>query len=129
VIIIAEPGDDPKVACLQALKNDPDRDMPVVRKFGKIKEADFSKRLKDGFNAPTANQKRNGHAGNPKILAMTKIMNESLEKHFHFGFSKDIHMAPHIWGGDVSDGSIVGVKTFPHWSLEQLESKLGESGW
>merc|ERR1712224_84395 len=105
------------MACIQALQNDPDRDMQFVKINARIKKADWSNHLEVGFN---------GHSNNPQILALTKIMSESLEKHFHLSFPKEIFLAPQIWGGYASDGNIVAVKLSIHWSLEQLESKIAE---
>eukprot|EP00747_Dinoflagellata_sp_TGD_P141147 gnl/TRDRNA2_/TRDRNA2_176091_c1_seq1.p1 gnl/TRDRNA2_/TRDRNA2_176091_c1~~gnl/TRDRNA2_/TRDRNA2_176091_c1_seq1.p1 ORF type:complete len:346 (+),score=44.06 gnl/TRDRNA2_/TRDRNA2_176091_c1_seq1:117-1154(+) len=134
VIIIASPGDDAKIACLRALKtpkmptdeeyvgDEPKQKeepgMPLLWRRATIEEANWTENFKGerGFNGTNCSDRsRNSHEA--QILAVTKIMSETLDKHFCFGFpyivfiDGGLELQPRVWGGYASDGNIVGVKS------------------
>eukprot|EP00747_Dinoflagellata_sp_TGD_P218278 gnl/TRDRNA2_/TRDRNA2_90552_c0_seq1.p1 gnl/TRDRNA2_/TRDRNA2_90552_c0~~gnl/TRDRNA2_/TRDRNA2_90552_c0_seq1.p1 ORF type:complete len:275 (+),score=49.60 gnl/TRDRNA2_/TRDRNA2_90552_c0_seq1:47-826(+) len=96
VIVIANPGRDAKQACTAAL---------AIRDAA---NTEVSKRnWEDGFN---------GQGAEPEIAACTKIMIESLADRFEFTACEEVEVAPYIWGGYASDGSIVGILTGRTWT-------------
>ncbi|CAE7945377.1 unnamed protein product [Symbiodinium necroappetens] len=131
IIVIGQPGSDPKKACLKALgirkmvdddsireHTDPsDPELSGVWSFAKLEPLDVRAKLKTGFNGAYEGDEGPGDAGEKKqILAVTEIMNLKLEKHFVFNFEEEIVTAPIIYGGYASDGSIVGVLSSRVWT-------------
>ena len=120
VIIVANPGEDPRTACLQALLFS----AKILQEEGTgatLEVKNWSQHLKCGFytngrggNDPNNNEEdTSDHA---EMLTLTKIMAERLNHHFEFGFDDDVVVAPMIYGGYSSDGSIVGVLTSRVWT-------------
>ena len=72
-------------------------------------------KLECGFNAGCDNEYSDENVL-PEILAITKIMSEKLDKHFIFGFTDVVVVAPMLYGGYSSDDSIVGVLTSRVWT-------------
>eukprot|EP00931_Biecheleriopsis_adriatica_P012885 TRINITY_DN114144_c0_g1_i1.p1 TRINITY_DN114144_c0_g1~~TRINITY_DN114144_c0_g1_i1.p1 ORF type:complete len:341 (-),score=77.03 TRINITY_DN114144_c0_g1_i1:61-1035(-) len=50
------------------------------------------------------------------ILALTRVMAEKLTQGFEFTFSDRLSVAPMLYGGFASDGSIVGILTSRCWT-------------
>ena len=135
IIVIGHPGPDPKKACLKALgirkmcedetigeKNMlADPEMIGVWTTAFVETLNVKGKLKNGFNDDDEEEEEQEEeveeAGNQKqILALTKIMNDKLHKHFLFNFSDEIVTAPVIYGGYAGDGSIVGVLSSRVWT-------------
>lgn len=126
VAVITNPGGDARRACLRALRtpknsehlwdrsgdehedniNEDGEKEPPMWSISQCEETDWSQMLEDGFDG----------SGDSAILNVTKIMNEKLEKHFYFGFTDAIVVAPIFYGGYASDGNIVGVLTHRVWT-------------
>lgn len=102
IVVIANAGDDPKLACFKALgfvASDPDEFINLFQLTTLCKRS-WHKYLNRGFNV---GDKDDG------LLAITKMMAERLSGHFEFSFSGGVVCAPVIYGGYAADGSIVGV--------------------
>ncbi|CAE7666841.1 unnamed protein product [Symbiodinium sp. CCMP2592] len=131
IIVIGDPGPDPKKACLKALgirkmcedetigekKMLADPEMIGVWTAAFVETLNMTDKLRCGFNDDDPEEEEAEEAGNQKqILALTKIMSDKLQKHFLFNFSDEIVTAPVIYGGYASDGSIVGVLSSRVWT-------------
>ena len=135
IIVIGNPGPDPKKACLKALgirkmcedetigeKTDSDPELIGVWATAFVETLNTTGKLKNGFNDDDPEEEEEKEedleeAGNQKqIVALTEIMNEKLQKHFLFNFTDEIVTAPVIYGGYASDGSIVGVLSSRVWT-------------
>lgn len=109
IIVISNPGDDPKKACFQALKFiDLVEDDVDLWKCTHLDERNWGEHLQCGFNINPKYQKRYQEfdAG---LLAITKLMSEHLSRHFEIDFSEKIVVAPSIYGGYTDEGDIVAV--------------------
>jgi len=114
--IIANPGVDPKRACLEAfaILEHPDGDpeglegSPNIHDLATVEDRDWNK-YSHGFNEDSDDIPYYGDGSDEEILAVTEIMAQRLQKHFELGFGDGIVKAPIMFGGYSSDGSIVGV--------------------
>lgn len=120
VFVIADPGPDPKQACLEALavkqKDDEDED---IWETATIEDKNYANLTAKGFNVESDDdndEDEQGAGKNAGILAVTRLMAERLEKHFKFSFEDNITVAPVIFGGYAGDGSIVGVLSHRVWT-------------
>ena len=128
IMVIGHPGPDPKTACLKVLGIRKhcedvlaDPELVDVWATARVETLDVRGKLKKGFNDHEEEEEGEEEdveeAGNMRqILALTKIMNDKLQKHFVFDFSEEIVTAPVIYGGYASDGSIVGVLSSRVWT-------------
>eukprot|EP00746_Dinoflagellata_sp_MGD_P008966 gnl/MRDRNA2_/MRDRNA2_118047_c0_seq1.p1 gnl/MRDRNA2_/MRDRNA2_118047_c0~~gnl/MRDRNA2_/MRDRNA2_118047_c0_seq1.p1 ORF type:complete len:321 (+),score=66.66 gnl/MRDRNA2_/MRDRNA2_118047_c0_seq1:90-1052(+) len=112
VIVITNPGEDPKKACFEALGVRVDDAFDYALEDAEVDYVDLKARLDSGFNQDPAGDEFLGPplpqpAG---IIAATKVMAESLCQTFEFNFAEgNITSAPVIYGGYTSDGCIVGI--------------------
>lgn len=112
VIVIADPGDKPLLACCEAL---------AIRKevwqYASITEENFSQKLECGFNKDGEDDDEDDEDHRkPGLLRITKIMSERLVNHFTLHFEETVVSAPVVFGGYASDGSIVGVISGRVWT-------------
>ncbi|CAJ1342457.1 unnamed protein product, partial [Effrenium voratum] len=135
VVVIGCPGEDPKKACLKALtidkdsceefadaKDDEDPELTGVWTLATLEQVDWKDYLEFGFNGDKSDFNGDLNAmmddlGVEKeemdqLLKMTKIMSEKLERGFIFNFNDSAVVAPMVYGGYASDGSIVGVISY-----------------
>ncbi|CAJ1417496.1 unnamed protein product [Effrenium voratum] len=139
VVVIGCPGEDPKKACLKALtidkdsceefadaKDDEDPELTGVWTLATLEQVDWKDYLEFGFNGDKSDFNGDLNAmmddlGVEKeemdqLLKMTKIMSEKLERGFIFNFNDSAVVAPMVYGGYASDGSIVGVISSRVWT-------------
>jgi hypothetical protein len=96
-----------------------------------LRDADFKRRIKAGFNTPIKeggeeddeDEAKDGNEQKAKaaaeIATATRVMAERLQRHFKFdfGYGGTIHgdavvqVSPVVYGGYTPDGSIVGILT------------------
>lgn len=114
IIVVSHPGSDPKVACLLALamvetaEEEHSDECPAIHGCATLDEKIWNEYLTCGFND-------NSDDPDAGLLAITSIMSKKLERHFQFSFTEDVGVAPIIYGGYTSDGSIVGVLSARAW--------------
>ena len=80
----------------------------------RLLEKDWSRELNRGFNdGLTTFFLPEDDDDSEQIVAITRIMNEKLNRHFKFELSPDVSWcfsrSPTLYGGRLVDGSIVGV--------------------
>ncbi|CAE8623747.1 unnamed protein product [Polarella glacialis] len=113
ILVISSPGQDPKQACISALAlldRDPEmgESSPNIHEHATLVSKDWNEHLERGFSCMDEAE--------GSLLAITKIMADSLEQHFEFSFDDEVVTAPVIYGGYASDGSIVGVLSARVWT-------------
>lgn len=114
VIVIANPGDDTKEACLTALG--------IKKTAGETEVWEVAQLTDDKnygdckcFCWDDEDDVEEDDADYEKVQAATKVLAE-LDKHFEFNFGDEIVVAPVIYGGYASDGNIVGVLSMRVWT-------------
>jgi hypothetical protein len=115
VIVIANPGPDPRGACLKALAI-----LVCHNNDAVCGSANWGKNVERGMtfnldpNDPWLTDSRNPEpfaAGKQDagLLAVTNVMAEQLTEGFQFCFLNHVVASPMIYGGYANDGSVVGV--------------------
>lgn len=113
IIVIANAGDDPKLACFKALGFITCTEDYDLWKLATLDKISWSEHLNCGFNSEEDSEDEEEQDG---LLAITRIMAERLSDHFMFNFTEGVVIAPVIYGGYTSDGSIVGVLSARVWT-------------
>ncbi|CAE8597154.1 unnamed protein product [Polarella glacialis] len=113
ILVISNPGQDPKQACISALAlldRDPEmgESSPNIHEHATLVSKDWNEHLERGFSCMDEAE--------GSLLAITKIMADSLEQHFEVSFEDEVVTAPVFYGGYASDGSIVGVLSARVWT-------------
>lgn len=120
IIVISNPGDDAKLACIKALailEVEPKMfKSPNIHDAACLEERDWNSYLDRGFNMEDDDEEDEDEEGHSELLALTGIMAKQLTRHFHFSLDEGIVVAPVIFGGFASDGSIVGVLSGRVWT-------------
>jgi len=125
IVVIANAGDDPKLACFKALgflASDPDEDVDLFQ-LTTLDERSWHEYFNRGFNVEDDedldeddDDLDEDEDKDDGLLAITKIMAERLSGHFEFSFTGGVVCAPVIYGGYTADGSIVGVISARVWT-------------
>jgi len=110
IIVISNPGSDPKKACLQALA--------IEDKVSGMEEENM-KSIHAQATLKEASQRKYQHE-HTCVGHMVKFALEDeehgLQRIFEFNFSENIVCAPVVYGGYAPDGSIVGVLSSRVWT-------------
>lgn len=120
VIVIANAGDDPKLACFKALGflasvPDEDDEGDDLWQFTTLDECNWNDCFNRGFTLEEEDED-DVDEDVSALLAMHKILAERLSGHFTFNFTENVVVAPTIYGGYSMDGSIVGVLSARTWT-------------
>lgn len=125
IIVISNPGPDPKAACLKAL-GIAEANMEIVSKAANTKDRDWSEYTKLGLNLEPDEwedlipeeeyEEEEDMARFQSVVAGTKVMAEKLKDGFLFNLNANIAVGPVIFGGYASDGNIVGVLSSRVWT-------------
>lgn len=110
VVVISNPGPDPEHACFCALGLHTLSDWSGARSKVTLEWQDWKANVAQGLSFNDV-EEAEGTPESISFRAMTTIMVEQLRQHFAFGFCEDITVAPVIYGGYASDGTIVGILT------------------
>mmetsp|Transcript_42916 Transcript_42916/g.109057 ORF Transcript_42916/g.109057 Transcript_42916/m.109057 type:complete len:300 (-) Transcript_42916:30-929(-) len=123
VVVIANPGADAKEACFKALAictqvEQGGETFGPLSDHVEFEKKDWSNFLERGFNRDPEEDEDEDEddQDSPGIVALTRVMAEKLTQGFSFTFSDRLSVAPMLWGGFASDGSIVGILTSRCWT-------------